>query len=48
MHWIEQMLGVDPDGGSGLLEILIAVAFGLSVGGGVMVRRLHPKSSRRM
>ena len=38
--WIEVTFGVDPDGGSGAVEVLIAVAFGVAtvVLGGYAVR----------
>ena len=39
MDWIEQIFGIDPDMGSGSLEILIAGAVVLIVVGIVMQRR---------
>lgn len=39
MDWIEQLFGIDPDMGSGSLEILIAGAAVLIVVGVVVARR---------
>jgi MYXO-CTERM domain-containing protein len=39
MDWIEQIFGIDPDMGSGALEILIAGAVVLVVVGIVVMRR---------
>ncbi len=39
MDWIEQLFGIDPDMGSGALEILIAGAVVLIVVGVVASRR---------
>ena len=39
MDWIEQIFGIDPDMGSGSLEILIAGAVVLIVVGIVVMRR---------
>ena len=39
MDWIEQVFGIDPDFGSGALEILIAGAVVLIVVGVVVMRR---------
>ena len=39
MDWIEQVFGIDPDMGSGALEILIAGAVVLIVVGIVVMRR---------
>jgi hypothetical protein len=39
MDWIEQIFGIDPDMGSGALEILIAGAVVLIVVGIVVMRR---------
>ena len=39
MDWIEQVFGIDPDFGSGALEILIAGAIVLIVVGVVLMRR---------
>ena len=44
MDWIEQVFGIDPDFGSGALEILIAGAIVLIVVGLVVMRR---RASRR-
>ena len=44
MDWIEQVFGVDPDFGSGALEILITGAVVLIVVGLVLYRR---RASRR-
>ncbi len=39
MDWIEQLFGIDPDMGSGSLEILIAGAIVLVIVGAVVARR---------
>ena len=39
VDWIEQVFGIDPDFGSGALEILIAGAIVLVVVGVVLMRR---------
>jgi hypothetical protein len=39
MDWIEQLFGIDPDMGSGSLEMLIAGALVLIVVGVVVARR---------
>lgn len=39
MDWIEQLFGIEPDLGSGALEILVAGAIVLIVVGVVMTRR---------
>ena len=44
VDWIEQVFGIDPDFGSGALEILIAGAIVLIVVGVVLMRR---RASRR-
>jgi hypothetical protein len=44
VDWIEQVFGIDPDFGSGALEILIAGAVVLIVVGIVLMRR---RASRR-
>ena len=44
MDWIEQVFGIDPDFGSGALEMLIAGAVVLAVVGLVLSRR---RASRR-
>jgi hypothetical protein len=32
MDWIETVFGISPDGGSGLFEVLLAIAVGLGAG----------------
>ena len=44
MDWIEQLFGIDPDFGSGALEMLIAGAVVVSVVGLLLWRR---QASRR-
>jgi hypothetical protein len=41
MDWIEQLTGLDPDKGTGSLEVLIATAIVVVVVGFVMRRRMR-------
>jgi hypothetical protein len=41
MNWIEQLTGLDPDMGTGSLEVLIATAIVIVIVGFVMRRRMH-------
>jgi hypothetical protein len=43
VDWIEQVFGIDPDFGSGALEMLIAGAVVLIVVGIVLLRRRAPR-----
>jgi hypothetical protein len=47
MDWIEQVFGIDPDMGSGALEILITGAVVLIVVGVVVMRRRRSDSSEK-
>lgn len=46
MNWIEQLFGVDPDLGSGALELLIAGAVVLIVVGFVATRLARPRDEK--
>jgi hypothetical protein len=45
MHFIEQWLGLSPDGGSGAFEALILVLFGAALV--LAARRAHRRERRR-
>lgn len=47
MNWIEQLFGIDPDFGSGSLEMLIAGAVVLVVAGVVASRWMRKESNER-
>lgn len=47
MQWIEQLFGIDPDLGSGSLEILIAGALALVVVGAIATRRTRKAAGER-
>lgn len=48
MHWIEQVMGFSPDGGSGTLEVAIVLFFaGLAAAGaGFRLRRASARGRR--
>jgi hypothetical protein len=48
MDWIEQIFGIDPDMGSGALEILIAGAVVLIVVGVVVMLRRRSDSREKV
>jgi hypothetical protein len=48
MDWIEQVFGIDPDMGSGALEILIAGAVVLIVVGILVMRRRAADARERV
>ena len=48
MDWIEQLFGIDPDMGSGALEILIVGAVVLIVVGVVVMRRRSSDSREKV
>ena len=48
MDWIERLSGIDPDMGSGSLEILIAGAVVLIVVGAVLALRRRPSADEQV
>ena len=48
MDWIEQLFGIDPDLGSGALEMLIAGAVVIVVVGLVAARRRAPTADEKV
>jgi hypothetical protein len=48
MNWIEQLFGIDPDLGSGSLEMLIAGAIVVAIVGVVMTRRRTKSSEEKV
>lgn len=48
MDWIEQLFGIDPDMGSGSLEMLIAGAVVLVVVGVILARRRTTKTDEKV
>ena len=48
MGWIEQVFGIDPDMGSGSLEMLIAGALVVLVAGVVVMRRRSTDSREKV
>jgi hypothetical protein len=43
LHWIEDVLGLEPDGGSGTTELMVLAAGGLLllIAGTALIRRLR-------
>lgn len=47
MDWIEQIFHVDPDGGNGLVEVMVVTAAGLLLLGAVVALYLRRRGARR-
>lgn len=47
MDWIERLFGIEPDLGSGSLEVLIAGAIVLTVVGAILSRRRATESRHK-
>jgi hypothetical protein len=46
MHWLEAIVGISPDGGNGMAELLIALGIAVAVASGLAARRFALKPTR--